>query len=81
MASFLCLATSCISSVLHSCLYVILVSLLLLVIGGLLTAFLFPRNVEVSIVQMNSTNDWVNLQHSNDSEQLAILEIQVRITD
>ena len=70
-----------ISSVLHSCLYVILVSLLLLVIGGLLTAFLFPRNVEVSIVQMNSTNDWVNLQHSNDSEQLAILEIQVRITD
>lgn len=70
-----------ICSVLHSCLYVILVSLLLLVIGGLLTAFLFPRNVEVSIVQMNSTNDWVNLQHSNDSEQLAILEIQVRITD
>ena len=57
----------------------ILVSLLLLVIGGVLTAFMFPRNVEISIVQMNSTNDWVNLQHSNDSDQLAILEMQVRI--
>ena len=59
------------------CLYVALVALLLLVTGALLIAFMFPRSVEVTIEQMNSTNDWVNLHHDNSSDQLAILEMQV----
>lgn len=63
-----------------SCLYVTLMALLLLVIGGLLIAFMFPRSVEVSIERMNTTNDWVNLHLANASDQLAILEMQVTMT-
>lgn len=55
-------------------------ALLLLVIGGLLIAFMFPRSVEVSIERMNTTNDWVNLHLANNSDQLAILEMQVMMT-
>ena len=53
---------------------------LLLVTGGMLTAFLYPRNVDVSILAINSTADYINslsALYSNNSTDHAILEIEV----
>ena len=62
-------------------LYTVIVVVVLLVIGGVLTAFLYPRNVDIAISQINSTNDWVELRPvvapSNSSTNIAILEMQV----
>ena len=59
----------------HSCLYIALVVVLLLVVGGILTAFLFPRDVKVDIIHMNTTNTWVTLQ--NGSDDSASLQVKV----
>lgn len=52
----------------------VIVTVVLLVIGGLLTAFLFPRNVSVEIKMLNTTNNWIVLR--NDTCQAA-LDIEV----
>ena len=54
---------------------------LLLVSGGVLTAFLYPRNVDVSILVINSSADYINslsALYSNNNTDIAILEIEVK---
>lgn len=38
----------------HSCLYVSLMALLLIVIGGVVTAFMYPRSVIVSVADLHT---------------------------
>ncbi len=51
----------------------------LLVTGGLLTAFLFPRDVKVYIPAMNSAeNSWFSVWNPTSSN-VAALEVEVRV--
>lgn len=54
---------------------------ILLVTGGVLTAFLYPRSVDVSILSINSTADYINTltAFSKNDTDTAILEIEVQI--
>ena len=53
-----------------------LVLAFLLITGGLLTAFLFPRDVQVDILDLNSTKHWVADKNASGVFD-AILEVQV----
>lgn len=54
-----------------------------IVLGGLLTAFLYPRNVDISVIAINSSNDYIdsgpNLYFGSDDSEHAILEIAVKM--
>ena len=67
----------------HRCLYMSIVIGFLLVSGGLLTAFLYPRNVDISIVSINSSGDYVTINDLTGLEDsdYAYLEIEVNISD
>ena len=54
---------------------------ILLVSGGVLTAFLYPRNVDISILSINSSVDYINTLTalSKNNTDTAILEIEVQI--
>lgn len=54
---------------------------ILLVTGGVLTAFLYPRNVDVTVLSINSSADYINILTalSKNSSDTAILEIEVKI--
>ena len=54
---------------------------ILLVTGGVLTAFLYPRNVDVTVLSINSSTDYINILTalSKNSSDTAILEIEVKI--
>ena len=56
-----------------------LVVLLLLVAGGVLTAFLFPRDVKVHIPSMNTTsNNWF-ISVNNTAGEVVKLGVKVRV--
>ena len=63
------------------CLYVSIVVAILLVSGGVLTAFFYPRNVDISILSINSSADYINTLTalSKNNTDIAILEIEVQI--
>ena len=55
---------------------------LLLVCGALLTAFLYPRNVTISIVVINSTSNYTDVYEPSEiyvsgETDVAILEVEV----
>ena len=52
---------------------------ILLVSGGVLTAFLYPRNVDISILSINSSADYINTLTalSKNNTDTAILAIEV----
>lgn len=55
---------------------------ILLVAGGVLTAFFYPRNVDVSILSINASADYIVgtlTTLSNNDTDTAILEIEVQI--
>lgn len=55
---------------------------ILLVAGGVLTAFFYPRNVDVSILSINASADYIIgtlTTLSNNDTDTAILEIEVQI--
>lgn len=68
------------------CLYMSILVGLLLACGGLLTAFLYPRNVDVTILAVNSTEDYVDLgivsnvvDFFDDSDDVALLAVKVML--
>lgn len=62
----------------RTCCYVSLVLAFLLITGGLLTAFLFPRDVQVDILDLNSTKHWVADKNASGVFD-AILEVQTQL--
>ena len=52
-----------------------LILVVLLITGGLLIAFLLPRDVHIDVIDLNSTKHWV--AYANSSHVDAILEVQV----
>ena len=43
--------------------YVVIVLLVLLVCGGVLLAFMFPRAASISLLSMNSSEEWIPIQN------------------
>ena len=63
------------------CLYVSIVVVALLVSGGVLTAFLYPRNVDISVVSINASADYINgltASLKDNVSDVAKLNIQVK---
>ena len=57
---------------------------ILLVAGGVLTAFFYPRNVDVSILSINASTDYIIgtlTALSKNNTDTAILEMEVQIID
>ena len=57
---------------------------ILLVAGGVLTAFFYPRNVDVSILSINASTDYIIgtlAALSKNNTDTAILEMEVQIID
>jgi hypothetical protein len=56
---------------------------ILLVAGGVLTAFFYPRNVDVSILSINASADYIIgttlTALSKNNTDTAILEMEVRV--
>ena len=55
---------------------------ILLVAGGVLTAFFYPRNVDVSILSINASTDYIIgtlAALSKNNTDTAILEMEVQI--
>lgn len=53
----------------------------LLVSGGVLTAFLYPRNVDISVVSINASADYINgltASLKDNVSDVAKLNIQVK---
>ena len=62
------------------CLYVCVVAVLILLCGGVLTGFMYPRNVNVTIVSVNSTNRMFIIVPSlnvSDNNTTPVLQITV----
>ena len=76
---FIVISILCVT--LTRCLYVSIVVAILLVSGGVLTAFFYPRNVDVSILSINSSADYINTLTalSKNNTDTAVLEIEVQI--
>lgn len=56
---------------------------ILLVAGGVLTAFFYPRNVDVSILSINASTDYIIgtlAALSKNNTDTAILEMEVHIS-
>ncbi len=67
------------------CLYVVLVASLLVVSGGVIAAFLYPRSVTVDILLLNTSVDEMSHGQSsnftcplNVSGEALVLEVKVR---
>ncbi len=63
--------------------YLSIVGAILLVIGGILTAFMFPRSVTISVVSVNvskthnNSDFWITQYRKSNSSLNAILEVEV----
>ena len=68
------------------CLYVFLMALVLIVIGGILTAFLYPRSIVINVLSVNpatlpNITSWYIEETNNNDNMSVLLGVEVTSKD